>query len=760
MNLDGLNSSQRAAVEYNDGPQLVIAGAGSGKTRVLTYKIAYLLSQGVPANRILALTFTNKAAREMRDRIARMADAADVRYLWMGTFHSICSKILRQEAAHIGFTRDFTIYDTQDQKSLIRQVIKLYSLDEKVYKPNMVLGRISAAKNALLLPNDYARNESIARQDRQDRLYEMSKIYSEYQARLRAANAMDFDDLLVYVCRLLDEDESARVFYQQMFQYVLVDEYQDTNYVQYRIVKHLAEPENRICVVGDDAQSIYSFRGADIRNILHFQEGYPNARLFKLEQNYRSTQTIVKAANSLIHHNENQIYKEVFSEKEPGDRIDLVGYMTDRAEGEGVARSIHQYKLTKGISYNDIAVLYRTNAQSRAFENEFRKRGIAYRIYGGMSFYQRKEIKDAIAYFRLAVNPKDNEALIRVINYPARGIGDTTLRKVSECAVMQNRSMLEVAQHPEEAGLEVSKATASKLTAFAAIIEQLREAADTLNAYDFAEKVMQLTGIRTAAMMDRSPEGVDRAENLQELLTGIHELIDRRLEEGIDFTPIHDFLAEVSLLTDQDQNLADETPRVTLMTVHAAKGLEFEVVYIVGLEENLFPSQMCVKPSEIEEERRLLYVAVTRAMRYCHMSFARQRFRNGSVQFSSPSRFLKDIDRQYLVTRQPAESSYQPSTPRWGNNTWGSMERSAIPPMPSKPLTQLSDIVSKTPASDVTSPAGGAYQVGDRVRHGTFGEGQVMRVYEENGTRRIDIQFDRFGKKAMLIQFAKLEKIG
>ena len=752
MNLKGLNSSQRAAVEYNDGPQLVIAGAGSGKTRVLTYKIAYLLSQGVPANRILALTFTNKAAREMRDRIARMVDAADVRYLWMGTFHSICSKILRHEAEHIGFTRDFTIYDTQDQKSLVKQVLKLYSLDDKVYKPNTVLGRISAAKNALIQPLDYARNESVAKQDRQDRLYEMPKIYSEYQTRLRAANAMDFDDLLMYVCLLLEKDEAARRYYQQVFQYVLVDEYQDTNYVQYRIVSYLAEPENRICVVGDDAQSIYSFRGADIRNILHFQQGYPNARLFKLEQNYRSTQTIVKAANSLIHHNENQIYKEVFSEKEPGERIDLVGYMTDRNEGEGVARSIQQYHAIKGVSYNDIAVLYRTNAQSRTFENEFRKLGIAYRIYGGMSFYQRKEIKDAIAYFRLAVNPKDNEALVRVINYPARGIGETTIRKVSECATMQNTSMLEVVQHPIECGLEVSKATASKLGAFGDLIATLHEAADTMNAYEFAEKVMLLSGIRTAAVMDRTPEGIDRAENLQELLTGIHELIDRRTEEGIDFTPIHDFLAEVSLLTDQDQNLTDETPRVTLMTVHAAKGLEFEVVYIVGLEENLFPSQMCVKPSEIEEERRLLYVALTRAMQYCHMSYARQRFRNGSVQFSSPSRFLRDIDRQYIALREGSVTG-TPATaaPRWRNNSWGTPSKPAMPSVPTKPLTHISDIKTETQSAE--------YQAGERVRHGTFGEGTVLQVYEENGTRRIDILFDKFGKKAMLIQFAKLEKI-
>ena len=752
MNLEGLNSSQRAAVEYNDGPQLVIAGAGSGKTRVLTYKIAYLLSQGVPANRILALTFTNKAAREMRDRIARMVDAADVRYLWMGTFHSICSKILRHEAEHIGFTRDFTIYDTQDQKSLVKQVLKLYSLDDKVYKPNTVLGRISAAKNALIQPSDYARNESVAKQDRQDRLYEMPKIYSEYQTRLRAANAMDFDDLLMYVCLLLEKDEAARRYYQQVFQYVLVDEYQDTNYVQYRIVSYLAEPENRICVVGDDAQSIYSFRGADIRNILHFQQGYPNARLFKLEQNYRSTQTIVKAANSLIHHNENQIYKEVFSEKEPGERIDLVGYMTDRNEGEGVARSIQQYHAIKGVSYNDIAVLYRTNAQSRTFENEFRKLGIAYRIYGGMSFYQRKEIKDAIAYFRLAVNPKDNEALVRVINYPARGIGETTIRKVSECATMQNTSMLEVVQHPIECGLEVSKATVSKLGAFGDLIATLHEAADTMNAYEFAEKVMLLSGIRTAAVMDRTPEGIDRAENLQELLTGIHELIDRRTEEGIDFTPIHDFLAEVSLLTDQDQNLTDDTPRVTLMTVHAAKGLEFEVVYIVGLEENLFPSQMCVKPSEIEEERRLLYVALTRAMQYCHMSYARQRFRNGSVQFSSPSRFLRDIDRQYIALREGSVAG-TPATaaPRWRNNSWSTPSKPAMPSVPTKPLTHISDIKTETQSAE--------YQAGERVRHGTFGEGTVLQVYEENGTRRIDILFDKFGKKAMLIQFAKLEKI-
>lgn len=774
--LEGLNPSQRAAVEYSEGPELVIAGAGSGKTRVLTYKIAYLLYQGVPANRILALTFTNKAAREMKERITRLlaqhGKPDDARYLWMGTFHSICSRILRQEADRLGYTRDFTIYDTQDQRSVLRQIIKELGLDEKIYKPNSVQARISAVKNA------YVRQDSLQwaqweKECQQERLYDMTKIYRQYQLRLQAANAMDFDDLLVKLCELFEREPDVLAYYQEIFRYVLVDEYQDTNYVQYLLVKQLAAPQNNICVVGDDAQSIYSFRGADIRNILGFQQHYSSARLFKLEQNYRSTQTIVKAANSLIHHNQNQIYKEVFSEKPAGDRIDLTGYMSDRDEALGVAKEIAmESRRSKEKTYEDVAVLYRTNAQSRPIENELRKLGIPYRIYGGTSFYQRKEVKDAIAYFRLAINPKDNEALMRVINYPARGIGETTLRKISEHAILSQLSMLEVVQAPEETGLNVNAGTMKKLVGFGQMVTRFAEAADKMNAYDFAEMIMRESGVRTAAMLDRTPEGIDRAENLEELLNGIHELVDRRTEEGVDFTPIHDFMAEVALLTDQDQNLKDETRRVTLMTVHAAKGLEFPIVYIVGMEENLFPSQMCVRPAEIEEERRLLYVAITRAMERCHMSYARQRFRNGQTQFSSPSRFLNEIDYQFLSRHegQTAMPQYGRAggTPMWRtSDMWADRpQRPASPPPPPMPSVSTARMTKAAPApkavtTTTTATDDATWPAGTRIRHTVFGEGTVQRTYldEMTGNEKIEIRFDRVGTKTLLLSFAKLERI-
>lgn len=759
--LDDLNESQRAAVEYIDGPELVIAGAGSGKTRVLTYKIAYLLQMGVRANNILALTFTNKAAREMKDRIARLVPAANARYLWMGTFHSVCARLLRNESERLGFTRDFTIYDTADSKSLLKQILKDMQLDEKIYKTGTVLGRISTAKNLLITPDGYAHNRDFYKADTEARLYNMAEVYRAYQARLKAANAMDFDDLLINMNSLLEHDAEVRLKYQQAFQYVLVDEYQDTNYVQYLLVKRLAEPQNRICVVGDDAQSIYSFRGADIRNILGFQRDYPHSRLYKLERNYRSTQAIVNAANSLIHHNEHQIPKEIYSEKEEGQRIDLTDYLSDRDESAAIARSISTNHIRHHRAYSDMAILYRTNAQSRSFENELRKLSIPYRIYGGTSFYQRKEIKDAIAYFRLAVNPLDNEALLRVINFPARGIGNTTLGKITEAAQKHDLSMLSVVEHPMECALSVQNATAKKLILFADLMTRLREAAETKDAYEFAEMALSLSGVRTAAMTDRTPEGIDRAENIQELLNGIHEFVDRRNEEGISFTPITDFLAEVSLLTDQDENLADQTARVTLMTIHAAKGLEFPIVYIVGMEENLFPSQYCVKPSEIEEERRLFYVAITRAMDCCHLSYARQRFRNGQVGFTSPSRFLNDIDRQYLQIIA-SQATLPSNRPQWSNNTWGddtdysASRRSLIEKEPkpafAKNLRPVKTSMNTGQAVDTDYPAG------CRVYHRVFGEGTVQRMYCENGNDKIDILFDTQGQKILLLTYAKLEK--
>ena len=745
--LDQLNASQREAVTYTEGPSLIVAGAGSGKTRVLTYRIAYLLQQGVPAGRIMALTFTNKAAREMKERIMRLVDARDARYLVMGTFHSVCTRLIRPYAERLGYTHDFSIYDTPDSKSVIKSICKERGLDEKIYKSSAVLSRISMAKNSGISPREYGTNQQLLREDREARMYELAVVYELYEARLKAANAMDFDDLLINMLRLMEVCPEACERYRQQFQYILVDEYQDTNYIQFLLVKKLAEPQNNICVVGDDAQSIYSFRGADIRNILNFQRVYPSARLFKLERNYRSTQTIVNAANSLIHKNLNQIEKTVYSEKEQGQPLSLQPYMDDRTEALGVATKIQRMK-HKG--YDSFAVLYRTNAQSRVIEGELRKLNIPYRIYGGTSFYQRKEIKDALGYLRLAVNERDNEALLRIVGFPGRGIGETTMKKVAANAIEHHRCYLEVMRSPEETALEVSGATKKKMQAFAALIDGYREQSDAMDAFAFAEMVMRTSGVMTALALDRSAEGIDRAQNVQELLNAIHEFVEGRQNEGIDYTPITDFLSEVSLLTDQDENLTDTTARVTLMTVHAAKGLEFPVVFIVGMEENLFPSQFAVRPQDIEEERRLLYVAITRAMEQCYISFARQRFRNGSFAFNSPSRFLNDIDRQFFELQRPSA----PVAP-------------TIPRVPSSPgFTGSTRLTKVTPASTPSlsgegrGEASSPWQPGDRVSHRVFGEGTVTRVYRDEVTEndKIEISFDTQGTKTLLLSHAKLDR--
>ena len=749
--LDQLNAAQRAAVEYNAGPHLVIAGAGSGKTRVLTYKIAYLLEQGIHAGHILALTFTNKAAREMKSRIANLVGEQVARYLWMGTFHSICTRILRQEAELLGYTRDFTIYDTTDSKSVIKHIVKDMQLDEKTYKPNVILSRISLAKNQLLSPTSYSSNREYTMQDRFARIPEVSRIYMEYNRRLKACNAMDFDDLLFMTNTLFKKNEDVLRKYQDYFRYILVDEYQDTNYSQYLIVKRLAEPDNHICVVGDDAQSIYSFRGANIENILTFQKGYADAKLFKLERNYRSTQTIVNAANSLIRHNRGQIPKAVYSELALGDRLQLSTYMSDRDEGKAVAQ---QVKLLhrQGYDYESIAVMYRTNAQSRVIEDELRHLGIPYRIYGGMSFYQRKEIKDAIAYFRLAVNPDDNEAFARVINYPLRGIGDTTLMKVREAGRQAECSMMQVICNPEATQLDVSAATQKKLTAFAEMINGFSQRVATTDAYEFATMMMRDTGVMREAKADTSQEGIARLENLEEMLAGIHEFVDQQLREGVTFVPMTDFLSEVSLLTDQDEKQEDNQPRITLLTVHAAKGLEFKVTFIVGLEENLFPSQFCQAPKEIEEERRLLYVAITRAMERCYLTNARQRFRNGQTQFSSPSRFLKDIDTCYVQQTQTMSTcpqptlKVQPSAPNFSSSLSSSSKLKSV-------SKQMGGNTSKT-RREVRSE----WKKQDRVVHKVFGAGLVLDVYHENDNDKIDIQFDTVGKKTLLLTYAKLTR--
>ena len=749
--LDQLNDSQREAVTYTEGASLIVAGAGSGKTRVLTYRIAYLLQQGVPAGRIMALTFTNKAAREMKERIMRLVDARDARYLAMGTFHSVCTRLLRPYAEQLGYTRDFSIYDTPDMKSVIKGICKERGLDEKVYKPGAVQSRISMAKNGGIGPREYGMDQQLLREDREARMYEFATVYELYQIRLKAANAMDFDDLLINMLRLLEVCPEAREKYRQQFQYILVDEYQDTNYIQFQLVKKLAEPQNNICVVGDDAQSIYSFRGADIRNILNFRQVYPNARLFKLERNYRSTQTIVNAANSLIHKNVHQIEKTVYSEKEEGAPLNLQPYMDDKTEALGVAMKIQRMK-HKG--YDSFAVLYRTNAQSRVIEGELRKLNIPYRIYGGTSFYQRKEIKDALGYLRLAVNARDNEALLRIVGFPGRGIGETTMKKVSANATEHHRCYLDVMREPDETGLDVSAATKKKLQAFALLIDGYHEQSEEMDAFRFAEMVMRTSGVMTALALDRTAEGIDRAQNVQELLNAIHEFVEGRQNEGIDFTPVTDFLSEVSLLTDQDENLTDTTERVTLMTVHAAKGLEFPVVFIVGMEENLFPSQFAVRPQDIEEERRLLYVAITRAMEQCYVSFARQRFRNGSFSFNSPSRFLNDIDKRYFeMTRAVSEG--------------GKVTAPARPTMPTNPANPVIT-TGRTMPTNPTRPVSGAtseiassvWKAGDRVAHRVFGEGTVTRIYRDEVTEndKIEINFDTQGTKTLLLTHAKLER--
>ena len=745
--LDRLNASQREAVTYTEGASLIVAGAGSGKTRVLTYRIAYLLQQGVPAGCIMALTFTNKAAREMRERIGKLVSAADARYLCMGTFHSVCTRLIRPYAERIGYTRDFTIYDTADMKSVLKAICKERGLDDKIYKPAAVLSRISMAKNSGIEPREYGMNQNLLREDREQRMYELATVYELYQARLKAANAMDFDDLLINMLRLMDECPDVKDKYQQQFRYILVDEYQDTNYIQFLLVKTLAEPQNNICVVGDDAQSIYSFRGADIRNILNFRRVYPQAKLFKLERNYRSTQTIVNAANSLIHKNVNQIEKTVYSEKEEGQPLKLQPYMDDRTEALGVATQIQRMR-RKG--YDSFAVLYRTNAQSRVIEGELRKLNIPYRIYGGTSFYQRKEIKDALGYLRLSVNARDNEALLRIVGFPGRGIGETTMKKVSANAIEHRLGYLDVMRSPDETVLDVSPAVKKKLQSFALLIDGYHEQSEQMNAFDFAEMVLRTSGVLTALALDRTQEGIDRAQNVQELLNAIHQFVEQRTNEGIDYTPITDFLNEVSLQTDQDENLTDTTERVTLMTVHAAKGLEFPVVFIVGMEENLFPSQFAVRPQEVEEERRLLYVAITRAMEQCHLSFARQRFRNGSFTFASPSRFLNDIDRQYFEVERPSQPS-QPSRPSIPSQP-------SVPSVPGMPgATNPVRVVE--PAR--TTPIAAEWKKDDRVAHRVFGNGTVVRVYHDEVTEndKIEILFDRQGTKTLLLTHAKLDRI-
>ena len=657
--LNDLNEAQRAAVEYIDGPSLVIAGAGSGKTRVLTYKIAYLLSQGMKPWSIMALTFTNKAAREMKERIGKLVGNDLAQHLYMGTFHSIFSRILRAEAEHIGFNNNFTIYDESDSRSLIKAIVKEMGLDDKKYKPAAVHAKISMAKNNLMSAAAYESDAAIFEQNKRAQMPEVGKIFVAYVQRCKQANAMDFDDLLTLTYQLFREHEDIRHKYAARFDYVLVDEYQDTNHVQMSIVMQLCQEKQRVCAVGDDSQSIYSFRGANIDNILNYQRQFQGTRLFKLEQNYRSTQTIVEAANSLIKHNRNQIPKDVFSENAKGEKIQYKPAYSDKEEAAIVAKDVKRIRRDDGCQYSDFAILYRTNAQSRSFEEEFRKQGIPYRIYGGLSFYQRKEIKDIIAYFRLVANPDDEEAIKRIINYPARGIGATTVLKIADCAHQNQVSFWEVIGAPERYGLAVNKAAMNKLETFRLLISSFIERAQTTDVYELGDAIIKESGISQDIMSGKDADDLARQENLEEFLSGMSAFVEERREEGrFDELFLQDYLQDVALLTDADSDGDKDEPRVSLMTVHAAKGLEFPTVFVVGLEENIFPSPLSAASlRELEEERRLLYVAITRAEKHCILTNAKNRWRYGKMEFDNPSRFIDEIDGKLIDCQDEAGGS-------------------------------------------------------------------------------------------------------
>ena len=773
--IEELNESQCAAVTYNDGPSLVIAGAGSGKTRVLTYKIAYLLENGYQPWNILALTFTNKAAREMKERIARQVGMERARYLWMGTFHSVFSRILRAEAQHIGFTSQFTIYDSADSKSLIRSIIKEMGLDEKTYKPGMVQARISSAKNHLVSPTGYAANKEAYEGDMAAKVPALRDIYTRYWERCRQAGAMDFDDLLVYTYILFRDFPEVLVRYREQFRYVLVDEYQDTNYAQHSIVLQLTKENQRVCVVGDDAQSIYSFRGADIDNILYFTKVYPNTKVFKLEQNYRSTQTIVCAANSLIEKNERQIRKEVFSEKERGEPIGVFQAYSDVEEGDIVANKIAELRREHSYGYADFAILYRTNAQSRVFEEALRKRSMPYKIYGGLSFYQRKEIKDVIAYFRLVVNPNDEEAFKRIINYPARGIGDTTVGKIISAATENGVSLWAALCEPLSYGLNINKGTHGKLQGFRELIEGFMAGQADKNAYEIGTDIIRQSGIINDVCQDTSPENLSRKENIEELVNGMNDFCALRQEEGNPNISLTDFLSEIALLTDQDSDKADDGEKITLMTVHSAKGLEFKNVFVVGLEENLFPSGMAGdSPRALEEERRLFYVAITRAEEHCYISFAKTRFRYGKMEFGSPSRFLRDIDVNYLQLPHEVGVSraVDEGAGRFRREIEGGFARTASPsrtPYGSnfsdreRPRAQViaPSVVSGSnakPASAGSASVTGV-EAGQMIEHERFGLGEVIKVEGTGDNAKATIHFKNAGDKQLLLRFARFKVI-
>ena len=817
--LNDLNEAQRAAVEYIDGPSLVIAGAGSGKTRVLTYKIAYLLSQGMKPWSIMALTFTNKAAREMKERIGKLVGNDLAQHLYMGTFHSIFSRILRAEAEHIGFNNNFTIYDESDSRSLIKAIVKEMGLDDKKYKPAAVHAKISMAKNNLMSAAAYESDAAIFEQNKRAQMPEVGKIFVAYVQRCKQANAMDFDDLLTLTYQLFREHEDIRHKYAARFDYVLVDEYQDTNHVQMSIVMQLCQEKQRVCAVGDDSQSIYSFRGANIDNILNYQRQFQGTRLFKLEQNYRSTQTIVEAANSLIKHNRNQIPKDVFSENAKGEKIQYKPAYSDKEEAVIVAKDVKRIRREDGCQYSDFAILYRTNAQSRSFEEEFRKQGIPYRIYGGLSFYQRKEIKDIIAYFRLVANPDDEEAIKRIINYPARGIGATTVLKIADCAHQNQVSFWEVIGAPEQYGLAVNKGTMNKLETFRLLISSFIERAQTTDVYELGDVIIKESGISQDIMSGKDADDLARQENLEEFLSGMSAFVDERREEGrFDELFLQDYLQDVALLTDVDSDGDKDEPRVSLMTVHAAKGLEFPTVFVVGLEENIFPSPLSAASlRELEEERRLLYVAITRAEKHCILTNAKNRWRYGKMEFDNPSRFIDEIDSKLIDSQDEAggslfgsradSSSDQPEWARaqrprrpWedaGQPRYSSRYQNSKPvasqfvadPKPSlsegnfKSVRALNaakrymETHSSHPASRCTGSAASSVsssassvsssaassagssscglQEGMKIEHQRFGRGTVLKIEGTGENTKATVEFVHSGTKQLLLKFAK-----
>lgn len=795
--LNDLNDAQRAAVEYIDGPSLVIAGAGSGKTRVLTYKIAYLLSQGMKPWSIMALTFTNKAAREMKERIGKLVGDDLAQHLYMGTFHSIFSRILRAEAEHIGFNNNFTIYDESDSRSLLKAIIKEMGLDDKAYKPAAVHARISMAKNNLVTAEAYDSDPAILEQNKRAKMPAIGKIYVAYVQRCRQANAMDFDDLLMLTFQLFRDHEEIRQKYAGRFDYILVDEYQDTNHVQMSIVMQLCKEKLRVCAVGDDSQSIYSFRGANIDNILNYQKQLPGTQLFKLEQNYRSTQTIVEAANSLIHHNRNQIQKEVFSKNDKGEKILYKPAYSDKEEALIVAKNIQRIKRQDDCGYDQFAILYRTNAQSRSFEEEFRKQGIPYRIYGGLSFYQRKEIKDIIAYFRLVANPDDEEAFKRIINYPTRGIGATTVMKIADCAHQNQVSFWEVIGNVEHYGLNVNKGTQTKLEKFRLLISSFIDRSHTLDVYELGDAIIRESRISEDIMSGKNADDLARQENLEEFLSGMQTFVAGRQEEGrMDEAYLTDYLQDVALLTDADSEGEKDEPRVSLMTVHAAKGLEFATVFVVGLEENIFPSPLAaVSVRELEEERRLLYVAITRAEKHCILTNAKNRFRYGKMEFDNPSRFIDEIDASLIEGgEETPESSFGGGRSSYGGygseggyggrmpwdrdrSGYGRGYQNSKPvasqfmadPKPGfksvRAVNAVHRIMGDTASSSSVASAGssaskassaaGSLSEGCRIEHQRFGIGKVLKIEGAGENTKATVEFQNAGTKQLLLKFAK-----